>query len=267
MKADVIILLPVYKSHLDWNEEISFARCIKVLSKRPISICTYQGLDISYYTQKIDAAHIEYSVDYFDKQYFRGTDGYNKLHLSSKFYEHYRMYRYMLVYQLDAYIFEDKLDEWIAKGYDYIGAPWVDEKGKLNGVGNGGFCLKKVNWWYNELRWQLPVWSPKGIISRYPITSIGSFLAFIGRSFGYKNTVHAFYKERRFLYNEDGLPNMIVYQSWRHKPVLPSPEEAMKFGFECQPSLLYKVNSENLPMGCHAWEKYEYETFWKQYIQ
>ena len=28
----------------------------------------------------------------------------------------------MLIYQLDCYLFEDKIDEWCNKGYDYIGA-------------------------------------------------------------------------------------------------------------------------------------------------
>ena len=39
--------------------------------------------------------------------------------------------------------------------------------------------------------------------------------------------------------------------------------EGMKFGFEKEPSLLYSKNNNQLPFGCHAWEKYEPD-FWEK---
>ena len=267
MKSDVVILIPIYKSQPSWNEMVSFAQCIKVLGKRLVSICTYDGLDIQYYTDKLDAAKVKYTVNYFDKKYFRSTAGYNELHLSADFYKHYSRYEHMLVYQLDAYIFEDRLDEWIAKGYDYVGAPWLNEDGtRFTGVGNGGFCLKKISWWYNELLWQLPVWSPAKILKRYPIVDFTTLRKFIVRMFGYGNNVKDLFARKYELCNEDCLPKYIQSNSWRHKPKLPSEKEAMQFSFERFPSKLLGLNSNRLPMGCHAWEKYEYEEFWKQYI-
>ena len=43
---------------------------------------------------------------------------------------------------------------------------------------------------------------------------------------------------------------------------VPSNYEALKFGFEVMPSYFYKMNNNNLPFGCHAFEKYDSE-FWK----
>ena len=39
---------------------------------------------------------------------------------------HFLEYQYMLIYQLDAFVFEDKLDYFCELGYDYIGIPVPD---------------------------------------------------------------------------------------------------------------------------------------------
>ncbi len=46
----------------------------------------------------------------------------------------------------------------------------------------------------------------------------------------------------------------------------PTPEEAMYFAFDRFPKELYERIGQ-LPMGCHAWQKYEYELFWKPFIE
>src|SRR5690606_24202321 len=43
-------------------------------------------------------------------------------------------------------------------------------------------------------------------------------------------------------------------------------EEGWSFSFEFNPRLLYQLNKEQLPFGCHAWWRYDLE-FWKPYIQ
>lgn len=262
------VILPIYKASPNETEMVSFARCIEVLHKYPISLCTYEGLDISYYEDRLKEAGVDYMIDYFDEKYFRSTDGYNELHLSANFYKHYLLYEYMFIYQLDAYVLEDQLSEWMDKGYDYVGAPWLTDDGKaFAGVGNGGFCLKKTAWWYRELRWPIPVWSPKTLRQLFPIKDIRTCLSFMARCLGSKNTVRQIYKDRRYLYNEDGLPNMINKMSWRHKPQLPTEAEALQFSFERFPSKMYELNHRQLPMGCHAWEKYEFDSFWKKHIK
>jgi len=89
--------------------------------------------------------------------------------LSLEFYKRFLNYKFILIYQLDAFVFNDELAFWCNKDYDYIGAPWSDISSrsifkelrsklplrykyyyirKLSNinkfVGNGGFSLRKV---------------------------------------------------------------------------------------------------------------------------
>jgi hypothetical protein len=41
---------------------------------------------------------------------------------------------------------------------------------------------------------------------------------------------------------------------------------AAKFCFEIAPDYLYQLTDEKLPFACHAYKRYEYESFWKQFI-
>ena len=115
-------------------------------------------------------------VESFSDEYFASLRGYNKLVLDELFYMRFLKYQYMLIYQLDAFVFKDELLLWAEKGYDYIGAPWIppkhsyltlrgrlkiqlkyfiytllnDDRRKLKKycnyqVGNGGFSLRKIN--------------------------------------------------------------------------------------------------------------------------
>ncbi|MDD2560171.1 MAG: DUF5672 family protein, partial [Bacteroidales bacterium] len=42
--------------------------------------------------------------------------------------------------------------------------------------------------------------------------------------------------------------------------------EAARFCIEKSPAYLYNLIGKELPFVCHAYEKYEYNTFWKHFI-
>ena len=42
--------------------------------------------------------------------------------------------------------------------------------------------------------------------------------------------------------------------------------DAIPFAFEAKPKYLYKINQNKLPMGCHAWYRYNLE-FWRPFIE
>ena len=44
--------------------------------------------------------------------------------LTADFYRRFTDYEYILIHQLDVFLFEDKLLEFCDMGYDYIGAPY-----------------------------------------------------------------------------------------------------------------------------------------------
>ena len=165
MQNLVKVVIPVYKSYFGELEEKSFLQCVKVLGNYEVVLVQPEGLDSSYITKKFDAI----TVESFPKHYFQNIEFYNELMLSPLFYERFLDSEYILIYQLDAFVFKDELTEWCQKGYDYIGAPWIASLNKSilakffnfvatkfrtkkkNGreqtffkVGNGGFSIRKV---------------------------------------------------------------------------------------------------------------------------
>lgn len=76
--------------------------------------------------------------------------------MSPQFYEKFLSFYYILIYQLDAFVFYDALEFFCSLGYDYIGASvayssWYGYKEKNPRVGNGGFSLRKVKACYQLL--------------------------------------------------------------------------------------------------------------------
>ncbi|MCK5681152.1 hypothetical protein KAI46_10130 [bacterium] len=59
-------------------------------------------------------------------------EAYNKLLVFPGFWDAFPSFEYMLIAQLDAFVFRDNLDEWCRKGYAYIGAPWLNGFGANN---------------------------------------------------------------------------------------------------------------------------------------
>ena len=47
---------------------------------------------------------------------------------------------------------------------------------------------------------------------------------------------------------------------------IPTPEEASLFSLERSPRHLFEKNNQELPMGCHAWERYDKE-FMQKYCK
>ena len=270
-----IIIIPIHKSIPDWSELISFKQCFKILFKHPICVITYSGLDISYYTNLPAKAEAAFRIEYFDKKYFENLAGYNRLLLSLEFYKRFKDFECILLYQLDAWVFRDELDYWCQKGYDYIGAPWFENYGshdngnKLWAVGNGGFSLRRVPSFLNILYYNKPLFKISELKIIYPqekafIRKIRRNLFIYLKSTGLKNNVSYFIK--KYANNEDWFWALLFQKSARPLKI-PKCEEAIDFSFEKSPGYLYELNERRLPFGCHAWEKYEYHTFWNNFIQ
>jgi hypothetical protein len=134
------VVVPVYKPEPAALERWSLSRCAPVLGNHPLVLVGPRALDYRPYQALVPAA----DVLTFPARYFRSVAGYSELLLSPCFYEAFAPYEFILIYQLDSFVFEDQMLEWCARGYDYIGAPWRDGNGNWTGVGNGGFSLRNV---------------------------------------------------------------------------------------------------------------------------
>jgi len=260
-----ILVIPVYKEVLNKNEEMSLLQCIRVLHRHTFCLICSQNLNISAYKKIFNLYDKDFQVELFDEFYFDTIVGYNQLMLSRHFYERFSPWKYILVYQLDAFVFKDEVDYWCSQGYDYIGAPWMKLNGKLDyeNSGNGGFSLRKTDSFIElfDHKGQLLTFKGLQCLYRYrgPIRKPFSILMGL---FGWHNSLPYFLDDN---INED-----LFYVTLKHKKGIkfniPKSDVAMRFSFECNPKLLYELSGNNLPFGCHAWEKHQYDEFWEQFI-
>lgn len=277
-----IVIIPLYKEHPSKSEIASFRQGLSVLKRHDIAIVTHKDLNLAEYDIVSKELGKPFDVQYFHPKYFESVKGYNALCLSTEFYERFADYEYMLIYQTDAWVFKDELLEWCDKGYDYIGAPkyWSKDETRpteFEGIGNGGFCLRRIEYcraflnisdskiflkpsvlfkqWKGRIKYGDKF---QGFWKKTILT-----LGYIAKIFGYKNTLK-YYKSCT---NEDLLFSILASGMWSLKVNLPSEKEGLKFSFERFPQHLFQSIGNTLPFGCHAYHKYEYDTFWKKHIK
>ena len=258
----VVVVIPLYESTPDQWQQKSFEQCCKVLGKHNICIVTHRSVEINVYQEIASRYGVKPHKECFDASFFASIAGYNLLMLDKSFYQRFANYNYILIYQLDAWVFRDELDDWCSKGYDYIGAPWMENNNgelKLSGVGNGGFSLRRIQHFVDVLNYRGPVRKAN------QLNLLPTFKNIIYKFFysvGYQNTI-SYYKKDETLFEDIFLS--IFLSNTKLRARMPTPEEASHFAFEKHPSYLFSKNRQ-LPFGCHAWGKYEYEIFWKKYI-
>lgn len=271
MKSSCVVI-PIYTSILDKKEEISLSSCLNTLSKHPIIFATYKSLDISNFESIASKHKQEFKVEYFPESYFQSIQGYNKLLTSIEFYKRFVKFDFLLIFQLDAFVFKDELENWAEKGYDYIGAPWKEGwasahiDAPFQGVGNGGFSLRKIQSHLRVLRSFSYIEGPRLLAGRWLKLSLsgklGAFPGVFAKLTFRNNTFHLFNDYRG---NEDVFWGYHATRNFKWFNVAPI-EEAIKFSFETHPKSLFFKNQEKLPFGCHGWWKYDLD-FWKPHIQ
>lgn len=263
----VVITIPVYKKEPSNLEVLSFKQVLKVLKKYDIVVFTHASLDLRVYYNLANEVGKSFMKVIFDEEYFKSIAGYNRLMLSVDFYKCFSDYKYLLIYQLDAFVFRDELEYWCDKGYDYVGAPFFkslkdDIYGtKMLGVGNGGFSLRRIDY----CKKVLSLYRNKVLVSPlayfYKDKFINALIRIPWRLMGRKNTLQWFMDN----VNEDFIFSWCISNS-SYSASLPSCDEALHFAFEVNPKYCYELTNGILPFGCHAFAKYEYDSFWKPII-
>lgn len=99
MAHKVAVVIPVYKETLNEFEKISLTQVQKVLGHYQYIFVAPQGKNIPYVTQGS-------KVYFFPPQFFQNTKTYNYLMMSPNFYKAFLDYEYILIYQLDAFVFQ-----------------------------------------------------------------------------------------------------------------------------------------------------------------
>ncbi len=256
----VNIIVPIYRTGLTEMEIISLRRCLEVFGgRRKITVVKPESLDLG----PLDSILSGTETASFDDGFFQDIIGYNRLMMSPDFYGRFTDNEFIFIYQTDCYVFRDELDEWCAKGYDYVGAPWIPKKKYslplyrfyiglqkalsrllrkpchfdiLGKVGNGGLSLRRT--------------SLLKRIAEEKKDMVGKYLKRC---------------ERDSRYNEDVFWCIDVPESGCPLGI-PDFEEALDFSFDVRPEIGFKLTGGRLPMGCHGWSKKKNIGFWKEHI-
>ncbi|TCD07731.1 hypothetical protein EZ449_14455 [Pedobacter frigidisoli] len=245
----VSIIIPVYKRVPDADEVLSLRQCQKILNHYKIYFVAPKSLDCTEYINISNSDLAQ--VIRFDDFYFQDITGYNNLMLSPIFYKTFIKYRYILIHQLDAFVFKDDLLYWCKQKYDFIGAPNLPHQNrpgelqflknyrhlfsalritrKISNVGNGGLSLRKTRSCYLLVRFL------KHRVKKWGINNEDGFFKYWG------NILHP-------LFN------------------LPDDDIAIRFAVELEPEKSLKKLNNQLPFGCHAFRKYEWSV-WKPFIE
>lgn len=269
----VLITIPIYKEFPNTNEKKSFKQCLRILSNHPVCIITFRSLDISFYRDIAKTENVTFQVKFFSEKYFKSISGYSRLMISSKFYSSFNSYEFLLIYQLDAWVFRDDLLQWCSKGYDYVGAPWFtgyDEtkgiKKAFNAVGNGGFCLRKTQSMLRVLNTFSYVHSFNeclDFLNKQDDWSLLRKFFSLMKSFTISNnTFHLF---NNYSWQEDMFWCREVAPRFSWFKTAPF-EEAVKFSIEKYAPECYEYLGQKLPFGAHAWWHEDDAGFWNKFI-
>lgn len=219
MKNNVAVVIPYYHSELTALEKISFENCLAVLREYPIILVVPERMSQAEYPKKEKLIY-----EQVPNEWLESVASYNQMMVSKEFYKRFLQYEFILIFQLDAFVFSDCLKKFCC--YDYIGAPWLNgmkylktiEESGIWKVGNGGLSLRRVT----------------------------AFLdLFEKENIGYINI------------NEDVFWASHASEQFQVAPI----DVALQFSFERDVRTCFRLNNNQLPFGCHAWERYDFE-FW-----
>lgn len=288
------VVIPVYQKISDSREVLSLKQGLKVFKNYPIIfICpeSFDRLWIEEYCQ----LHPNITFKKFPDKNFVSEKSYSLLISNYNFYTEFLDYKWMLIYQLDAYVFRDDLKFWCDKEFDFIGAPWTSNSSQsfknflsntvyktkyqlYPNAGNGGFSLRNIRK-INELMSRkisfLKAIKVRKILKKFRndsqkrnslekrISEIRFFFRFFFTK-PYINEVLDYILHNNF-YSAEDVIFAIAYPKIFPQFRVAKAEEAIGFSFESEPEKLYRMNGGRLPFGCHAWYKISPE-FWKKFI-
>ena len=216
-----------------------------------MDISAYQSIVSTGINSKNDVEFISFPAIHFSDR-----RSYNTWLLTPGFYEYFIDFEFLCIVQTDVFLFSDDLNYWIRQNWDYIGAPWFIGWGKgtsteFIGAGNGGFSLRRIKPIIRVLNSRKKLFTHKQTIKKLLFSKNKKA---VWHDFKKHNSTH--YSKIKSTNNEDRWFAQLIPAYFPDFQVAP-PQVALKFSIEVQPEFLVQENGGQLPMGCHAWWKYE----------
>ena len=225
---------------------LSLRRSSSVLATHRWILALPDNTDLAPYR----VIHPNIEARYFPSHYFESKRSAQLFYMHPDFFGEFTDFDYILIHQLDVYVFEDQLEYWVnfadQNNLDYIGAPWLNHqwlhfaKNPLarlpwqwllnETVGSGGFSLRKV-----------------------------------------KTCLDACSKNRFVIENilKHFIPEDIYWcqlaQYMGSDIRRPSARDAARFAFETECQKCLEWNGGKLPFAAHGWNRHEWD-FWRPII-
>ena len=260
---DNAIVIPIYKDVPDKMEKFSLSLGLKMLKEHPVIFICPENLDTSYYQHVCNRRNIVPLFVRFPANAFTSVSSYNRLMLTPDFYSYFLEYEFILIYQLDALIFSDQLALWCRKGYDYLGAPvFLDpetpgsEPVMQEKCCNGGFSLRRVQATYDLL--QSAASFSFSSLKHQDYAAQGRYIKAFLANFKSRKPILEVIVEKN-MQEDIALAHYLPRFFPDYK--VAAADIALYFSFEEYPEKLYEYSQGVLPLGCHAFEKYNFN-FW-----
>ncbi len=221
--------------------------------------------------ESMEVPHRDFQVIRFSDRYFGSASAQTRLMMRPEYYEAFSDYEFILTYQLDALVLQDKLLEWCDSGFDFIGPPNHGLSDRLSLVCSGGFALRRVQSFLEVLRSKRYAVDPEEYWRRFSdgrsplsrfLNSPRRYLKRLRRFNSIDREIRWFLQDTVLLEDVFFVENAAkFYPEFR----LPSVETALQFGFDETPRIAFEMNGRQLPFGAHAWYKQDRE-FWEPYL-
>lgn len=272
-KTNVVVTIPVYRETLSADEERSFRRSCAVYGKK-YSVVAFapESVDMAVYV----AIFPDLKIERFPDSYFRSIGDYSRLLLSEEFYERFADFEWLLICQLDVWVFRDELEYWCSCNIDFLGAPiparhdpGIKRDSDLYVSGNGGFSLRKISATLDVLR--------AGNVKMYTLKQLFSFflnhlrsgdlikaLIPLGRMMGINNSREHCLR----MLGEQGACEDMVFRLLFFAKISPyltfaSVETASKFALDGGSVWRFFNQTSHIPSALHAWHRDEGREFMK----
>ncbi len=258
-----------HKSIDNEHEELSVSHAKKFFKDYDVYSVTPSGVEILNEFRKI----------HFEDKFFANYVDNNYLRLLPKFYEKFSNYQFLLIYELDSLVFADNAIDFCSDQYDYIGAPWVRylDNGSIEfiGVGNSGFSIRNIESCLKVTTSDVLVNTPSSYWQNIGRTRTGlnkliSLVGCVSKLVPYRNNIDWFSK--RFIYGPKRVLAPHEDKFWHIHARHFNPDfkfaplmRALEFSFEHAPQFCFENNNRQLPLGCHAWFKYD-KDFWLPHL-
>lgn len=256
MNPDPIVIIPVHRPSPTDAERLAIAQCSHVFARRQMAFLAPHSLDLAPYLALAPKA----SACRVDDRWMNSLASYNAMVTSGAVFAaldgHSHFHSHVLIHEPDALVVFDRLDDWCARPIDYIGAPWFPvgetDPAKIHpyAVGNSGLSLFRLEAVRAALsssaRWYGARECVKDLVG-------GDFKRFL-RGLGEAGAIQGAWKIYKA--NCDIFWSLVVPSRVPGFRVA-SIAEALAFSWEAEPRKCHDLSGGALPMGFHAWRRYD----------